>query len=73
MKQWQLDAAREELLLELNTLLEEMKHAELASNDAEYKRLSREVAVCLEFAERQGFTYSVEELSLCGEYHPELF
>lgn len=64
MKQWQLDAAREELLLELNTLLEEMKYAELDYNAAEYKRLSREVTVCLEFAERRGFTYTKEELSL---------
>ena len=64
MKQWQLDAAREELLLELNTLLEEMKHAEKDSNTEEYTRLSREVTVCLEFAERKGITYSAEELYL---------
>ena len=64
MKQWQLDAAREELLLELNTLLEEMKYAERDSDTAGVHRLSKEVAVCLEFAERQGITYSEEELSL---------
>lgn len=66
MKQWQLDAAREELLLELNTLLEEMKHAEKDYNDAEVLRLSEELTTYTRFAERQGFTYSEEELSLCG-------
>lgn len=66
MKKWQLNAAREELLLEIHTLLEEIKSAELDSNDAEVLRLSEELTICTRFADRQGFTYSEEELYLCG-------
>ena len=61
MKQWQLDANREDLLLEINTLVAETK---VTLDAKEILRLTKEITLCLQVAERQGITYSEEELSL---------
>lgn len=64
MKQWQLDAAREHLLLEIHTLLEELSAAEETFDEDEVLRLSEEISLCLKLSEREGFSYSTEELGL---------
>ena len=61
MKQWQLDAAREELLLEIQTLLVGIEDI---TDTGELLRITKELSVNLEHATKNGWVYSAEELNL---------
>ena len=60
MKQWQLAMAKEELLLEIQTLIVDMQGADAE----ELLRITKELSVNLEHAAKNGWVYSAEELEL---------
>jgi 23S rRNA C2498 (ribose-2'-O)-methylase RlmM len=61
MKKWQEAMAKEDLLLEINTLMVEMRDTPDAK---ELLRLSRELTLCLEVAEKHQWTYVEEDFIL---------
>ncbi len=66
---WRLDQRKESLLLELNTLTEQMKIAQEDSSPSEevfleQDRLANEITILLEYINKQEWTYTIEELGL---------
>ncbi len=65
---WRLDQRKESLLLELNTLTEQMKIAQEASPSEEVfieqERIANEISILLKHIDKQKFTYTLEELGL---------
>ncbi len=66
---WRLDQRKESLLLELNTLTEQMKIAQEDSSPSEevfieQERIANEISILLKYIDNQEFTYTLEELGL---------
>ena len=61
MKQWQELAAKDDLLLELNTLADDLTLARGNDNLGEVERITEEINLCLKVAYRNNWVYSAEE------------
>jgi hypothetical protein len=61
---WKQLQNKEDTLLELNTLTEDITLAQEEDNFDEQERLAKEITILLEYINKQEWTYTIEELGL---------
>lgn len=61
---WKQLQKKEDALLELNTLTEQMTLAQEEDNFDEQERIANEISILLKYIDKQEWTYTLEELGL---------